>query len=214
MNYDLLLQTLSKLNEFENAQKSNQLSFNDFRNWLNEKAYLQESPQHVTAKHNLKTNDLNNEVCKQVIMLGRYAKQTIRKGLEEYPQLVNEDFTYLYRLMDYDSLSKMELIEKNGHEKQTGLEIIKRLIRNGLIAEKVDAHDARKKRISVTPKGKKIFKESIDDVNLTSKILGGNLSEDEKQQLLKLLKKVNVFHEMVYQNHRDTPLKEIEPLAK
>ncbi len=208
MDYDLLLQVIGELNEFEQSKNTSH-TLNDFRNWLNEKAYLQESPQHVTRKHEFKVNELDNELCKQVIMLGRYAKQTIRKGLEDFPELVNEDFTYLYRLMDYDSLSKMELIEKNGHEKQTGLETIKRLVRNGLVVESLDDKDARKKRISVTSKGKKLFKQTMKDVNLTAKILGGNLNDDEKKTLLQLLKKLNIFHEMVYQNHKDSALEDI-----
>lgn len=212
MNYDLLYAMVQSLEEFENESSGN-VSINDFRNWLNEKAYLAESPKHLTEKHNMEVNKMENEICKQVIMLGRYAKLTIRKGLEDYPELVNEDFTYLYRLMDYEYLTKMQLIEKNAHEKQTGLEIIKRLVKHGLIEESRDPNDGRSKRISVTAKGRKLFKKSMEDVTLTSKVLGGNLELREKQELLDLLKKLNQFHEVVYFNHRDSKMEEIEQMV-
>ena len=44
--------------------------------------------------------------------LGRFSKQMIRKGLSDFPTLVKEKFTYLYRLKDEPSLTKMQLIEK------------------------------------------------------------------------------------------------------
>jgi hypothetical protein len=43
--------------------------------------------------------------------------------------LANEEFTYLYRLMDEETLTKMQLVERNAHEKQTGIEIIKRMVK-------------------------------------------------------------------------------------
>lgn len=212
MNYDLLYEMIQSLEQFEKESSGN-VSMNDFRNWLNEKAYLAESPKHLTQKHDMQVNEMENDICKQVIMLGRYAKLTIRKGLEDYPELVNEDFTYLYRLMDYEFLTKMQLIEKNAHEKQTGLEIIKRLVRNGLIKESPDPNDGRSKRISVTAKGRNLFKKSMEDVTLTSKVLGGNLELAEKENLLEILKKLNQFHEVVYLNHRESKMEEIEQMV-
>jgi DNA-binding MarR family transcriptional regulator len=79
----------------------------------------------------------------------------IRKGLSDFPTLANEEFTYLDRLKDEPSLTKMQLIERNGHEKQTGIQIIKRLLDDGLIQETVDENDKRAKRLTLTKKEKK-----------------------------------------------------------
>lgn len=211
MNYDLLLNIIESLKEFEKTSHKN-VGLEDFRLWLNMHAYLKESPKKLTDKFNLEVNELENELCKQVIMLSRYARATIKKGLEAYPELVNEDFTYLYRLMDYPSLTKMQLIDKNGQEKQTGLEIIKRLIKNGLVEEFKNPDDGRSKRIAVTSLGKVIFEKSMNEVTLTAKILGGNLTIAEKKTLLKLLIKLNQFHELVYYHHKDANIEDIEKL--
>ena len=209
MELNLIIDILSELDNFQRKQPSNSTTLEDFRLYLNEQAYEKETPRNLTEKFDLKVYDLENEIAKQVIMLGRYSKQLIKKSLENHPDLVNEDFTYLFRMMDYPSLTKMQLIEKNAHEKQSGIEIIKRLVRNGLFVESPDANDKRSTRISVTEKGKKVCKESMKDITIVSKIMCGRLTGDEKIQLLESLKKLNTFHHTVYTNLKNEEPREI-----
>ena len=203
MELNLIIDILTELDTFQKNQPSTQTSLEDFRLYLNQKAYEKETPRNLSDKFELEVNDLENEIAKQVIMLGRYSKHLIKKSLENHRDLVNEDFTYLFRLMDYPSLTKMQLIEKNAHEKQSGIEIIKRLVRNGLFEETPDKDDKRSTRISVTEKGKKVFTESMKDITIASKIMCGKLNENEKEHLLISLKKLNTFHHTIYTNLRD-----------
>lgn len=209
MELNLIIELLKELDSFQKTQTGNQKSLEDFRIYLNEKAYEKETPRNLTKKFDLEVYDLENEIAKQVIMLGRYSKQLIRKSLENNPNLVNEDFTYLFRMMDYSSLTKMQLIEKNAHEKQTGIEIIKRLVKNGLLVESPDQNDKRSTRISVTEKGKTVFLQSMKDITIVSKIMCGKLNEDEKENLLNSLKKLNTFHHTVYTNFKNEDLVKI-----
>ena len=203
MELNLIIDILTELDTFQKIQPSTQTSLEDFRLYLNQKAYEKETPRNLSDKFELEVNDLENEIAKQVIMLGRYSKHLIKKSLENHRDLVNEDFTYLFRLMDYPSLTKMQLIEKNAHEKQSCIEIIKRLVRNGLFEETPDKDDKRSTRISVTEKGKKVFTESMKDITVASKIMCGKLNEIEKEHLLISLKKLNTFHHTIYTNLRD-----------
>ncbi|WP_417429090.1 MarR family winged helix-turn-helix transcriptional regulator [Halpernia sp.] len=212
MTIDLIIDLLKEAKEFEEKVHKGNCTVEDFRFFLNEKAYQKENPTQLTDKYSLNVNELENEIAKQVILLGRYTKQLIRKGLESFPDLVNEDFTYLYRLMDYDSLTKTQLIEKNAHEKQSGIEIIKRLTKHGLVSETPDENDKRSVRISVTEKGRKTFKESMKDITVVSKIMCGNLNNEEKKQLLDSLKKLNIFHNTIYTNKKTESLEELEAL--
>jgi DNA-binding MarR family transcriptional regulator len=214
MELNLIIDILSELDTFQKNQPSNQTSLEDFRLYLNEKAYEQETPRNLSDKYDLKVFDQENEIAKQVIMLGRYSKHLMKKSLENHEDLINEDFTYLFRMMDYPSLTKMQLIEKNAHEKQSGIEIIKRLVRNGLFVESPDEHDKRSTRISVTPKGKKVFGESMKDVTIASKIMCGKLNDEEKENLLDSLKKVNTFHNTVYTNMRNAEPMELLKLVE
>ena len=213
MNLELIIDILKEFKEFEESSAYKQNSkVEDFANFLNEKTYGKETPKNLSVKYDLKVNDLENEIAKQVILLGRYSKHLIKKALEPHPELVNDDFTYLFRMMDYDSLTKTQLIEKNAHEKQSGIEIIKRLVRNGLLSEKADVQDKRSVRISVTEKGKATFFETMKDITVVSKIMSGKLNEDEKSNLLTYLKKLNTFHHTVYLNLKNENIADIEKM--
>lgn len=209
MKLNLIIDILKEIDSFEKIRSGNLLSLEDFRLYLNQQAYEKETPQNLSEKFELQVFDLENEIAKQVIMLGRYSKQLLKKSLAESRDLINEDFTYLFRLMDYPSLTKMQLIEKNAHEKQTGIEIIKRLVKNNLLSETPDEHDKRSTRVSVTEKGKAVFLESMKDITVVSKIMCGKLTFEEKENLLNSLKKLNTFHHTVYTKFRNEELSEI-----
>ncbi|MFT3919369.1 MarR family winged helix-turn-helix transcriptional regulator [Cloacibacterium sp.] len=210
MNYLLLKEVIENLEQFD--QEKNSSSIEDFRIWMNEKAYQKVNPTELFKKENQKAFDLENEIAKQVILLGRFTKQMIRRGLKEFPQLANEEFTYLYRLMDEETLTKMQLVERNAHEKQTGMEIIKRLVKNKLVEEFPDKNDKRTTRLKLTELGKNTFLESIKDVTTTSRVLSAKLEDEEKENLLAILRKLNEFHFHIYQEYKTAEIDEINSL--
>lgn len=198
------------MKEFEqsDACKSNS-TVDDFRVWMNDKKYADESPTKLFKNENHQVSFTENEICKQVLLLGRYSKLLIRKGLGDFPDLANEEFTYLYRLKDEPFLTKIQLIEKNGHEKQTGTQIIKRLLEAGFLEEKNDKDDKRSKRLNLTKKGEEIFHASVSNVNLISKILSGKLDKVEKNEFLRILKKLNEFHYHIYVDYKNSNINQI-----
>lgn len=212
MNIDLILEVVQELKTFQDSEQKSAATMEDFRNYLNCKEYEKDTPSHLTNKHNLEVNKIENEIAKQVILLNRYCKTLMKKALQDCPELVNEDFTYLYRLMDYESLTKTQLVEKNAHEKQTGIEIIKRMAKNNLITEVPDENDKRSVRISVTDAGRKVFRDSMKDITLASKIMCADFDAEEKKSFLQLLKKLNLFHHTVYNTKRNENLQELEKM--
>lgn len=212
MNINLVVDVVQELKNFENNEQKSAATMEDFRNYLNQKAYERETPSHLTNKHNIKVNEVENEIAKEVILLNRYAKILMKKALQDCSELVNEDFTYLFRLMDYESLTKTQLVEKNAHEKQTGIEIIKRMAKNNLIAEVPDENDKRSVRISVTEEGRKVFADSLKQITLASKIMCADFDEQEKKSFLQLLKKLNLFHNTIYNTKRNENLLELEKM--
>lgn len=212
LDSDLLTRLITEIEQLQKAKGRVITSLEDFRVLLNEKAYIKDNPTTLFQKNEKQGCHLENEIAKQVILLGRFSKQVIRKGLAKFPQLANEEFTYLYRLMDEESLTKMQLVEKNAHEKQTGIEIIKRLIKNGLIEEFPDSHDKRTKRVKISALGKHIFNHSIDDVNRISRVLSAKLDDDKKKMLLSTLRELNEFHFTVYSEYKNANIHEINEL--
>jgi DNA-binding MarR family transcriptional regulator len=215
MNTDFFIDLLHLVKDFENSDTYKPHStVEDFRMWLNDRKYRKESPTKLFKNEEHEVSFTENEICKQVLLLGRYSKQLIRKGLGDFPELANEEFTYLYRLKDEPNLTKIQLIERNGHEKQTGTQIIKRLLEYELVEEKNDSEDKRSKRLNITEKGKDYFHRSVEKVNITSKILSGKLQEKEKSELLELLKKLNDFHATIYSQYKNFNIEELNETFK
>ncbi|WP_228410892.1 MarR family winged helix-turn-helix transcriptional regulator [Chryseobacterium taklimakanense] len=213
MNTNFFINLLLEVQEFENSGRSkNDSTIEDFRNFLNDKFYKTQSPRFISESEQKKVNDLENEIAKQVILLSRFTKQMIRRGLQDFPELYNEEFTYLYRIMDEPLLTKMQLVEKNAHEKQTGMEIIRRLVKNNLLEEIPDSKDKRVTRLKISELGKKYFDQSVESVSITSRVLSAKLDIEEKNNLLKTLKKLNEFHFNVYHQYKDSDITEINNL--
>ena len=210
MQTDFFIDLLHQVKEFEHSDACKPNStVDDFRVWMNDKKYIDESPTKLFKNENHQVSFTENEICKQILLLSRYSKLLIRKGLDEFPELANEEFTYLYRLKDEPFLNKIQLIEKNGHEKQTGTQIIKRLLEAKFLEEKNDEEDKRSKRLNLTKKGEEIFHASVSTVNQISKLLSLKLNDDEKKEFLKTLKKLNEFHSHIYADYKNIDIEMI-----
>lgn len=203
MDFDLLTDVIEHFKQYQLATPAGKKSsMNDFGLWLNQQRYITDKPVDSSHTEMIGTNEVEVEIGKLLVFLNRYAKLLIKKGLQDFPELVNEDFTYLYSLMGCESMTKMQLIEKNVHEKPTGLEVIKRLLRHKIIGERDDEEDKRSKRVFLTEKGKGIFFQTLSQMGEVSKLISGNLTASEKIQLFNLLKKLDDFHNPVFLEHK------------
>jgi DNA-binding MarR family transcriptional regulator len=210
MDFDLLTDVVEHFKLYQLATPAGKKStMADFGIWLNQQRYLTDIPIDSTHIEMIGTNEVEVEIGKLVVFLNRYAKLLIKKGLQDFPELVNEDFTYLYSLMGCESMTKMQLIEKNIHEKPTGLEVIKRLLKHKIIGERDDEKDKRSKRVFLTAKGKEIFFQTLEQMGKVSHLITGKLSIAEKQQLFSLLKKLDDFHNPIFLEHKHKTINEL-----
>lgn len=200
---DFFLKLLLEVQKFESSDLAkNSPTVDDFRKWLNNEKYRTESPTKLFLEENKNVAFVDNEICKQILLISRYARISIRRGLNDFPELANEEFTYLYRIKDEPGLTKMALIERNAHEKPTGMHIIRRLLDYELINEVADQSDKRSKLLYLTDKGQTYFDLSVPIVDSISQFLSGDLNSNEKTLLLNILIKLNTFHNAQYQRIR------------
>jgi DNA-binding MarR family transcriptional regulator len=210
MDFDLLTEIVEAFKQYQlSLSAGSRSSIIDFSIWISRQHYNKGESKSGDHSDIIGRNDIDVELGKLIIYVNRYARLLIRKGLSGFPELINEDFTYLYTLMAAQSMTKIQLIEKNVHEKPTGLEVIKRLLKHKLIAEKVDEHDKRSKRVFLTEMGKATFFRSIEQMGKVSKIIAGNLSATEKKQLFTLLKKLEDFHNPIFLNEKLLTINEL-----
>lgn len=210
MDLDLLTDIIEAYKNYQlNIDIDQKSSVLDFADWIKEQALPKKEIDYFGLKDNIVGFELEIAICTLVICLNRYSRLLIKKGLINFPQLVSEDFTYLYALMDFESLTKIQLIEKNVHEKPTGLEVIKRLLKHGLVDERNDDHDKRSKRVFITDKGKALFFDTIAQMNKIALIISGDLTNTEKKQLHAILKKLEDFHNPIYLSHKEISIDQL-----
>ena len=144
-----------------------------------------------------------------IVLMNHYAKWYIKKVLRESHLQTPDEFSFLITLMTYDSLSKSELITKQVMEKTSGTEVIRRLIKRGMIVESADENDRRSIRVSITRSGREELLRILPQMSKVTKIVVGNLSSEEIRTLSYLLKKLDYFHNDIYMNKRGYDLSDI-----
>ena len=217
MNYELLKEIVINLERFEQENESKNGSLKDFGLWLSEQQNTDyQSNNGVMSISDLVPEDIKSTaeqpemvIGKLLTFLSRYLKIYLKKGLEGSLLTTGDDFTYLATLLNKGSLTKTELILLSAHEKTSGMEVIKRLLINELIEQNDDEQDKRSKRVSLTQKGMGVLMQSFEAMEKVGIIASGNLTNQEKNQLVYLLKKLDNFHNDIYLNHREKDLDEI-----
>lgn len=177
---------------------SEDIKLTDFAMWILEGKKECKPSIKVKSKNALNENQVEEEISRLLVLMYRYAKGHIKSYLSDFPEIIQEDFTYLYALKRAGSLTKTQLIEANVHEKTSGLEIIRRLLSNGLIDESIDGQDKRSKRLILTKKGDDTFYKIKAVTRKVAKLVTGKLSLKEKEQLHTMLLKLDLFHQPLY----------------
>jgi len=213
--YLLIKQLVDKVAEYELAVKSpeemNLESFTHFLSQPDNTDYFKKRNLSGSLEMEVqeKGNSQETTIAILVTFIYRYAKLYAKKVLQNSSISTLDDFSYLILLLTHESLSKTELIQKNVHEKTTGMEIIKRLIKLNLIYQFDDTNDKRSQRVAITEQGRFAIFSILNKLEDVSTIMTGNLSELEKNNLGAILKKLDHFHFDIFMNDRNKTLPEI-----
>lgn len=148
------------------------------------------------------------DLGKLLLMMNRYAKHYIKMAFEGTHLQTPEEFTYLMVLFSYEQLLQSELIRKNAMEKASGNEVIKRLMRLGLIEYANKVEDKRAKPIAISPAGRAELFKVLPKMKTVGSILIGNLSEQERDLLLLLLAKLDFHHHALMDKKNVTELEQ------
>ena len=195
MKYDLLQTLLPHLEAYERAYPKGQ-SPQHFAVWLVRQTTDGPSSDEQSPDQ-AEREKTDSNIGKLLIYLNRYMRIYARKALEGSPLGTMDEFVYLVMLTEQGPLTKSDLIQRNRHEKPTGMEIIRRLLALGLIAQSDDLDDRRSKRLTITPLGTEVSGQVAGQMGKVSTLLAGNLTIAEKLLLLQLLEKLENFHQLV-----------------
>lgn len=149
---------------------------------------------------------VNNDISILMVFMYRYAKGYIKKALKNSVLQTPEEFTFLITLMTYSSMTKTQLINSQIMEKTSGTEIIKRLIKHGLIGEKDDQEDQRSKQVYITESGRNEIISLLPVIDTVADIVIANLSIEERKSLAYLLNKMDHYHNDIFLNKKNVEL--------
>lgn len=136
----------------------------------------------------MKTNDCGN-IGKYISQIYRKGRIFIGKGLEDY-NIGQGQFMFLLELYIEDGRNQEELAEVLKIDKGTTARAIKKLEENEFIRREKDEKDKRSNRVYLTEKGKSMKDNIFAILNQWDKKMSEQLDEDERELMIKLLRKV------------------------
>ena len=172
MDYTLLKEIIGLVEKYQEGYSSKKIE--DFTIWLNNNLFsAKDRNGHSTHDELL--------IAFKLIYLNKELKKQTKSVLSESNVSSLDEYSFLLHLDYQESFRKMEIVELHNLEAPTGIEIIKRLLKNRLIEEFADQEDRRAKRIMITKKGinelriikpkiDRIFTKFTEPLNLNEKI--------------------------------------------
>jgi MarR family transcriptional regulator, lower aerobic nicotinate degradation pathway regulator len=166
----------------------------------NQKADMQTFLQYASEKNNNEapaksSSETNNQIGFYLNYLFRFFKGYTKVALRKSTISTADDFIFLATLSRETSMRKTDLIKINMMELPSGMEVIKRLLKNKLVTELEDPEDKRSVRLQITDIGKKELYIIFGEMNIVGNVLVGKLSAEEIEQLHALLKKLFMQHQ-------------------
>lgn len=204
MQYQLIYDTIGLLEEFEKENREADKFSPDltgFKHWVIDKfreEFDQEEPEWIGKEKGRTPESVINTL---IVHLGRYAKAYSKSAIYDSDFSTQEDFIFLITLKAFGGMTKMELIKENVQEKPAGMLIINRLLKQGWVNQTDSKEDKRSKIVSISEKGKKALKEQMDKIRTATEIVTGNLDHEEKMELIRLLQKLEDFHQPIYEEN-------------
>ena len=207
MNYNLAKDVIQLLEQFDSENTSSQYSsdLEGFKSWI----YHQQSKKTPSQKNIVWEGKENGRTPESVIStllvhMNRYAKTYSKSAIAGSEFSTQEEFIYLINLKAFGEMSKTELIKKNIQDKPVGNLIINRLIKQNWVKQTDSKIDKRTKVISITQKGIDALEKQMANIRNATKIVSGNLTEDEKYTLIELLNKLDHFHNPIFGRNIDS----------
>lgn len=205
MNYQLLKDLIGLLEQFESLKASEGYppNLDGFRQWVAREEHDKASPGiQWEGRESGRTAD--STINTLFVQLNRYARSYSKSAIHGSNFATQDDFIYLITLKTFGSMSKMELIKRNVQDKAVGMKIIDRLLKLGWVEQHDSETDKRAKVLTMTGEGLIGLENQMAKIRRASKIVTGNLTDTEKEELIRLLQKLDQFHRPIYDQNIPT----------
>ncbi len=203
MNYQPIHELIDHFATFE--KETGQKDLTAFAHWLQQRLQASESP----ASPSSTANQLDQDILQSIGELTYHARHYVRKATRDTPLSGWNDLVVMIVLHYQGTQRKSQVIQSSLMDPSSGIEVLKRLLRKGLAEEMPDPDDKRARLVQLSSEGNALFKALSPRLGIIGQIVAGNLSPEEKQALVPILKKLVHFHQPVFVNDYETPLADI-----
>jgi len=205
MNYQLVKDLMDLSYEFEtsNSDRYSQ-NIEGFKEWIcdSHKAGRKDADPEWQGKQTGRSAE--SIIATSIVHMSRFGKTYFKAAIHGSAFSTPDDVIYLITLKFNPSISKMELIKKNVHEKPAGMQIINRLISQGWIKQTSSKADKRSKVLHITTHGLHTLDILLVKIRQATEIVSGDLMHNEKMDLIRLLNKLDNFHGKIYDQQLET----------
>lgn len=191
------IELLKKWDEFKNETHGSSLI--DFGEWvinsskhrLENTSPILRSGKPITVEYSDKNQFLASYFIKR---MGKFVKIYTKDIFAQFGLSGSDDFAFLALIDKMDKPNKKELCNANLTELTTGLDIIRKLVKMNFIKEIIDESDRRAKHLIITDNGREIVNKIYEKLRLLSEDVLGDLNEEERTSIIKLLDRLNKYH--------------------
>ncbi len=198
MYYNLIIEVVDLVKNYQKEVRETHPNLYSFGQWLNQ--YLKKQGHNAQPEPEWEGKSdgrsADSVINTSLVRLFRYAKVHAKSSIANTSFSTPDDFIYLISLVSYGSMTKTALVKLNVHEKSAGIQIVNRLIKNGLVEQTRIESDKRNRMITITSKGTELLNENMENIREASKNVTEPLSVVEKVELIRLLSKLETFHEI------------------
>lgn len=201
--YQECILVLTKWKEFK--EHSSSLEMNDFANWLlHQKPEMPELGEHegfiIDVAAEMEEKDLVPDLANRGLighLLGRmnlFVKNYAKAPFQEIGVSNLEEFRVLQIIDRIKNINKSQLSNESLMEFSTVVDILKRLIKQGLVIQLQDERDKRASLLQITQEGTNLLNTSYQTLANLQPNVAGDLTLKEQETLIGLLMRLNSFH--------------------
>lgn len=184
--YDLVIDLVGLVKEYEAKKADHQrLVLSDFAQWL--------SSKHVSPLSQIE-QPLEWKLFELLGLMARFSNIYLKEAFTASPLSSIRDFGLMAILQQQGSMTMIALIKEAMMEKPTGMEVIKRLIKQGMIATMPNPEDKRSKLIKLTDEGAEVLAATYPTLGSVAHVVRGNLTKEEQITFIRLLEKLSQHH--------------------
>jgi len=220
--YDVIKKLIDLWESYENESPDEQDLLN-FSEWVMEQIKdksidnTQFHPQRELHSHPetvafLNKLDPGSRFQEYILRIARFEEFYIRKYLIDLPLNSRLEYLFLFTVSNLEKARKTDLINIHLVEYTTGMDTIRRLVKNKLLLELPDEQDKRAKLLILTTEGEDILMKANKRIEEARNMFLACISPNKWKKTLSVLNEIDEFHSNIYFNHYDKPFAEISNL--